>query len=154
MPNGTRRYSDEVNARINLATELAIWLFFVGASVGGFAYWRTSESIQFEVLAIVLSIPAIAALVLALIVIFVPGLSGEDPKLNAPLALISPILFAASIILIITLLKNTGSSLQQPPKPVISALLWLDPKAWLATAIIGIVALTLLSRGNKLGPPA
>lgn len=143
-----------MNARINLATELAIWLFFVGASVGGFAYWRTAESVQFEVLAIVVSIPAVAALLLALIVIFVPALSSEDPNLTAPLALISPVLFAASIVLIITLLKNTGSSLQQPPKPVIAALLWLDPKAWLATAIIGVFALTLLSRGNKVGPPA
>lgn len=143
MPNSeTPNIIDPMSRRVAVSIQAAIVLFAVAAAVSWLVL-RRSPHYSGAALAVVISVPAIASLVLALILNALESLL-PAPRITFPVNVTLPLIHCSLMALLVSLILTSPTAFEAPPGPIAIARMFQSWLVLLACALLEIAALTLI----------
>jgi hypothetical protein len=126
--------------RFGLSIESSFILFAISGVLAGFEFWRLHGQ-GWRVLAILVSVPALASLILVVICSMVPGVLATG-RLRFPLNITLPVIHTLLIVVCTKILLTTPNGAEIPPEAMRPIELWLR---WGVLASVLILEFAILT---------
>lgn len=146
----------EAGVRANPALEAVIVLFMCSAGIGLARAWKSGQDTGIDY-AVMLAVPAAAALLFALITSFVPSLVAGG-RLRFPLNFTLPLVYTALLALAVALIARLGSnaavSLTKMPAELRNLHVWAEERTLGFSLVAQVIALSALAAFNSGRKPS